>query len=166
MKAPTAESVSVIGSFKQKYNEVLDDWSTFTDAGLIIRSPKGAPVIEPGIDFVRFESDDPAFTDAQTQQIALHRILGSDFVYTVAPKGYVGRTTCFEIGRIVQANVPIYFSEQPQDLPIEIPDDHVVSAVELVERFKSEMPQPLLHSLGGVSLELETNLVAGNYQNL
>jgi hypothetical protein len=120
MKSLSVESVSIIGSFKQKYKEVLDDWHTFTDAGLIVRSPKGSPVIEPGIDFVRFESDDPELTDAQIQQIALHRILGSDFVYTVTPECYVGRTTCYEIGRIAQANVPIYFSEQPQDLPIEI----------------------------------------------
>lgn len=121
-------SVSIIGSFKQKYNEVLNDWNTFTNAGLVVRSPKGSPIIEPGIDFVRFQSDDPSFTDARIQQIALHRILGSDFVYATTPGGYVGRTACFEIGRILQANIPLYFSEQPADLPIGVPSDHVATA--------------------------------------
>ena len=160
------ETVSIIGSFRQKYSDVLDAWNTFTDAGLFVKSPKGAPIIEPGIDFVRFESDDPSLTDTRVQQVALHRILGSDFVYTVAPEGYVGRTTCFEIGRILQANVALYFSEQPADLPIEIPRDHIATAAELVERFKSELPRPMLHSLGGLTLHLETNLITENYQNL
>ena len=74
--------------------------------------------------------------------------------------------TCFEIGCILQANVALYFSEQPADLPIEVPRDHIATAAELVERFESELPQPILHSLGGLTLHLETNLVAENYQNL
>lgn len=159
------ETVSIIGSFRQKYSEVLNAWNTFTEAGLFVRSPKGSPIIEPGIDFVRFESDDPSLTDAQVQQVALHRILGSDFVYTVVPDGYVGRTTCLEIGRIAQANIPLYFSEYPGDLPIEIPQNHVASAAELIERFRKEMPKPIVASMTERSFELETSLVAGDYKN-
>lgn len=159
------KSVAIIGSFKQNYQEVLADWQTFNQAGLEITSPKGDPIVTPDIDFIRFEGDDPGLTDAQVQQIALHRILRADFVYTVALGGYVGRSTCYEIGQVKNIR-PIYFSEQPSDLPVEVPADHIARASELVERFKAEMPRPLLESLAGYSHELEINLAAGNYLNL
>lgn len=163
MSSLRVETVAIIGSFRQQYSEVLESWHTFNAAGLRITSPKGTPIVTPGEDFVRFESDDPAYSNAQIQQIALHRILGAHFVLAVTPDGYVGRTTCYEIGRIVDRNKPLYFSEMPKDLPLEIPRDHIGSAAALVERFRSEMPKPILESLTGVSFELEQNLAHGNY---
>lgn len=110
------ETVSIVGSLRQRYKEVLDDWIVFAEAGLVVGPPKATPVIEPGIDFVRFTSDGFSLTDALVQQSALHRILGSDFVYTVAPEGCVGRTASYEIGRILQANVPLYPNHKPLSL--------------------------------------------------
>jgi hypothetical protein len=66
------------------------------------------------------------------QTVALHRILRADFVYVVAPGGYVGRTTCYEIGRIIQLQRPLFFSALPKDLPIAISEDHVYSLEEIV----------------------------------
>jgi hypothetical protein len=160
------KSVAIIGSFKQKYQEVIADWQVFTDSGLTVTSPKGAPIIEDGIDFIRFESDDETLTDAQVQQVALHRILRADFVYAELPDGYIGRTACYELGRILDRNRPIYFSERPKDLPLDIPDTHVVSAKELVDRFHSDVARPLVESMTGYNLELERNLLNGNYLDL
>jgi hypothetical protein len=160
------QTVAIIGSFRQQYEQVLGDWHTFTDSGLVVTSPKGAPIVEPGIDFVRFESDNPDLTDDQIEQIALHRILRADFVYAELPDGYIGRTTCLEIGRVLDRNRPLYFSERPADLPIEVPETHVAKAAELVARFRKEMPRPLVEALTGVSRELEQNLVEGNYLDL
>ena len=158
--------VAIIGSFKQNYPEVLEAWQTFTDNGLVVRSPKGSPIIEQGIDFVRFESDDPNLTDEQVEQVALHRILGADFVYAIVPEGYVGKLTSREIGRVTQANHPLYFSEKPQDIALEVPSDHIAKADELVERFREEMPRPLLDSLTGLSYELEYDLHRGHYPTI
>src|SRR4051794_5310793 len=113
-------SIAIIGSFRQHYKEVLDAWEVFTRAGIEVTSPKGTSILEGGIPFVRFESDEGRLSDEEVQLIALHRILRASVVYTVAPNGYVGRTTCYEIGRIIQARKPIYFSERPVDLPISI----------------------------------------------
>jgi hypothetical protein len=126
-------TVAIIGSFKQHYKPVLDVWSLFRSRGYVITSPKGDPVIEEGIPFVRFTSDPVAEDDAAVQTIALHRILRADFVYVVAPGGYVGRTTCYEIGRIIQAGRPIYFSAQPNDLPLCIPPQRIRTAQEIAE---------------------------------
>src|SRR4051812_26400007 len=96
------KSVAIIGSFKQHYEKVCQAWRALTDLGLEVMSPKGTPIIEPGISFVRFISDDTKWDDPMVQTVALHRILGANFVFVVAPSGYVGRTTCYEIGRIIQ----------------------------------------------------------------
>ena len=55
-------------------------------------------------------------------------------MFVVAPGGYVGRTTCYEIGRIIQENRPLYFSESPQDLPLYVPKSHVFALDSLIRQ--------------------------------
>jgi len=158
-------SVAIIGSFKQHYELVLDGWRVFTDRGIKITSPKGTPIIEPGIPFVRFESDPPDADDPTVQSIALHRILRADAVYVIAPEGYVGKTTCYEIGRVIQAGRPIFFSESPEDLPIDVPDDRIVSPEQFARRIV-ESPEALtaMHSdCDRPCSELERKLLDGNF---
>lgn len=121
-------SVAIIASFRQHYEAVLAVREVFLARGIEVTSPIGSPIIEPGIPFVRFEADSYQASDPAVQSIAVHRILRADAVYVVAPDGYVGRTTCYEIGRVVQAGRPLYFSEVPKDLPICVPSPRVVSA--------------------------------------
>lgn len=128
--------IALIGSFKQHYNLVLEAFNTFQIAGLEILSPKGTAILEHGIPFVRFTSDPRDLDDAMIQTLTLQRILNADLTYVVCPNGYVGRTTCYEIGRLIQAVHPLYFSSIPQDLPIRIPASHILSASELAARFQ------------------------------
>jgi hypothetical protein len=158
-----ASSAAIIGSFRQRYEDVLIAWGTFRDAGWTITSPLGSPVIAEGIPFVRFETDPAAWDDPMVQTVALHRILRAELVYVVAPGGYVGRTTCYEVGRIVQARQPIYFSEQPEDLPLAIPDSWILSAEDVVRRFSAEDPRPLYDSHNSEYADLERRLVDREY---
>ncbi|GAB1511728.1 hypothetical protein JCM33774_37700 [Actinophytocola sp. KF-1] len=91
-------TVAIIGSFRQHYPDVLVAWLEFRDAGWEVTSPLGSQVIEEGIPFVRFRTDEPAWDDPTVQTAALHRILRACLTYVVAPGGYVGRTTCYELG--------------------------------------------------------------------
>ncbi len=127
------KSVAIIGSFKQFYDQVLIALDSFREMGISVTSPAGNAIIKPGIPFVRFTRDDPTFSDEMVQTVTLKRILAASAVYVVNPNGYVGRTTCYEIGRILQSRKPIYFSEMPDDLPIKIPECHVVKAKELAK---------------------------------
>jgi hypothetical protein len=135
-------SVAIIGSFRQRYEEALEAWRTFTAAGLTVTSPRGDPIVEAGIPFVRFTSDSVGHSDSLVQTIALHRIMRADFTYVVAPDGYVGRTTCYEVGRVLQACRPLYFSEPPQDLPLLVPISHLAAPGALLARFVEESPRP------------------------
>lgn len=161
-------SIAVIGSFRQHYDEVIQALTTFQSVDVKITTPKGTNIIKEGIPFVRFESDCDEWTDEMVQVVALHRILRADIIFVVAPKGYVGRTTCYEIGRIIQAQKPIYFSEMPNDLPIYIPPSNICSADVLTKQIESgtfkSMP---LHGNSSSEIErLEMDLINGKYQKI
>lgn len=52
--------------------------------------------------------------------IALDKIIRADMVYVYNPNGYVGKTTCYEIGFCFSKKKPIYFFDYPDDLPISV----------------------------------------------
>jgi len=125
-------SVSVIGSFRKYYSEVAKAVEEFESFGMLVRSPPLSVVVNPGGEFTRFQSDDPDVSNRKIQELTMEKILASELVYVVAPRGYVGRTTCYEIGRIHENGIPLYFSQRPKDLPIHVADDMVLSARSLV----------------------------------
>lgn len=124
---------SIIGSFRKHYSQVLGHMADFHSAGIAVLSPKDAAITNPEAEFVRFDSDDSEHSEADIQLIALHRILRSTFVYVANPGGYVGRTTCYEIGRILERSLPIFFSEAPLDLPIPVSREQVITSATLAQ---------------------------------
>lgn len=112
--------VSVIGSFRKQYEEVVRIVSVLRKMGINVASPKGSNVCSSIEEFVIFETDNPEFTPEEIQMITLEKILNSDAVYVCDPNGYVGKTTCYEIGFCYSRNKPLYFLEKPKDLPMPI----------------------------------------------
>lgn len=123
--------IAIIGSFKQHFTEVLEAIRVFRAHNIINTTPVGSEIIEPGIDFVRFNDDLNEESDEMVQSITLKRIFDAGVVYVVVPSGYVGRTTCYEIGRVLQNKMPIYFSSHPRDLPVKIPESHLLNPEQL-----------------------------------
>lgn len=164
----SVSTVALIGSFRQHYNIVLEPLTVFKGIGLLVSTPIGTRIIKNGIPFVRFESDESEWTDEMIQVVALHRILRADFVFVVVPNGYVGRTTCYEIGRIIQARKPVYFSERPNDLPVCIPADHICSASYLAEQILAGRfrPRPLHTNRANLVEKLEQDLLNGHYKTI
>jgi hypothetical protein len=131
---------------------------TFADAGHTVTSPSGAAVIRG--DDVRFEDDAPSASEATLQTLALERIMAADVVYVVAPEGYVGRATSYELGRLIQAAVPVYFSSAVHDPPLAVPATHVATPEEILERI--ERIKPLHAALeDGEARAVESRLVGG-----
>lgn len=160
-------TIAIIGSFKQHYDHVLKVLKQVKELGIEVTSPTGHQIIEEGIPFVRFTSDNADWEDDMVQTVALHRILRADMVYVVAPDGYVGRTTCYEIGRIVQSSRPLYFSEAPQDLPLAVPASHVIAPEALVDKLSRQdlNPAPLTSAGDSLQVRLERMLILGHYKN-
>lgn len=120
-------SVSLIGSFRQHYNDVVKAARIFADSGMHVLSPADSRIINPGEGYVRFESDSPNCSNEALQAKTFEKLFASDVVYVVAPNGYIGPATCLELGRLLERGIPVYYSEPPRDLPILIPPDKVVS---------------------------------------
>jgi hypothetical protein len=160
-------SIAIIGSFRQHYSSVLKAWKIFTSNEIIITSPLGAGIVEENIPFVRFETDSLNLDDFAIQSLALHRIFSADLSYAVIPSGYIGRTTCYEIGRLIQARRPIYFSDPPMDLPVRIPNQFILTPEELVKKIKFPNWQPswLYDELHYPYDSLERELLNGIYRN-
>ncbi len=165
MEAPI--TIAVIGSFRQHNAKVQETCEVFRNAGLVVTSPVGTDLVEESISFVRFTSDDTAWTDHAIQTLALHRILSAHLTYVVAPNGYVGRTTCYEIGRLLQARKPVYFSDSPVDLPIYLSQEFIVDANRLAELLTSSDWEPTwLHEYGQEHTnQLERELIYGKYRH-
>ncbi|MEU4249612.1 hypothetical protein AB0F15_19590 [Amycolatopsis sp. NPDC026612] len=161
--ADNALTAAIIGSFRQFYEQILEAWQTISASGITITSPLGSRVITAGIPFIRFESDDEALDDAAIQTLALHRILRADLVYVVAPTGYIGRTTCYEIGRIIQAGKSIYFSELPKDLPLRVNKERITTPSQLVSLATRKEIRPLYADEPSPYAEWERRLLTGDY---
>ncbi|MEU6745339.1 NUDIX hydrolase [Spirillospora sp. NPDC046719] len=124
-------SVSLIGSFRQHYPQVLAAAQLFADAGITVKSPPMSRPTDHGRQFVRFASDSPSCSDHAIQAATLEKIFSSDLVYVVNPGGYIGRTTAYELGRIHERGLAVFYAEPPCDLPIDVPEGTVVSAGDL-----------------------------------
>lgn len=127
-------SVAVIGSFRQYYAQAVRAVKEFESLGITVESPAVSRIINPGDSFARFETDPPQLPDQAIQAAALRKILNSDLAYVVAPGGYVGRTTCYELGRLHACDIPVYFSAVPHDLPIEVSIGSVLSVPDLARK--------------------------------
>lgn len=136
---------------------------SFTSAGITVTTPQGGDVLDPDVPFVRFDTDPAQWADAHVQTVALHRILRADAVYVLAHGGYVGKTTCYEIGRCMQANTPLYFSETPEDLPISVPDTHICPPNVLATYILGGTVAPLLPLHDPELAGLERRLLNGEY---
>ena len=130
----TSISISVIGSFRQHYAHAVHAAREFEAHGIKVKSPSISRIVNPGDEFPRFETDSPQSPDHAIQAAALHKILDSDLAYVVAPGGYIGRTTCYELGRIHASSIPVYFSARPRDLPIEVASESVLCVHDLVRK--------------------------------
>jgi ADP-ribose pyrophosphatase YjhB (NUDIX family) len=151
-----------VGSFRQHYEEVLEAARIFIAAGMTVKSPPISRITNPGQDYVRFESDPPLSLDRHIQAVTFEKIFSSDFVYVVNPGGYIGRTTAYELGRIHERGMAVYFAEVPKDLPIEVPAGTVVSPRDLVAvlvgggRRTSPIRRPRVAALPAVDLVILT----------
>lgn len=130
--AKARPSVALIGSFRQHFAEVRRAAEVFAAAGFTVRTPPLVPLRDVDREFVRFETDPHLSLDHHIQDITFDKIFSSDFVYVVNPDGYLGRTTSYELGRILERGMAVYYAEPPKDLPIEIAEGTVLSADDLV----------------------------------
>lgn len=131
--------VAIIGSFRKYYSEIADVINLFRKEGFIVTSPYLSTICASRDNFVVFAADDSSQSNDEIQTETLRKILNADAVYVYNPdNGYVGKTTCFEIGFLMSKKRPLYFKEMPDDLPVPVAPKHVLSPADFINLMKEK----------------------------
>jgi hypothetical protein len=110
-------TATVSGSFRQAMSAVQDAVYELTDAGARVLSPADPRVVDAFGDFM-FVASDRVRAIRLVQDRHLAAIEASDFVWLVAPDGYIGLSGAMEIGHAASVRTPVYSSEVPSDLTL------------------------------------------------
>jgi hypothetical protein len=108
---------TVSGSFHRAMSAIEDAVYALTDGGVQVLSPADPRVVDQFGDFLYVASDRVrAVKLVQSRHLAA--IAASDFVWLVAPGGYIGQSGAMEIGYAVANGIPVFASEVPIDLTL------------------------------------------------
>jgi hypothetical protein len=97
--------------------EVQQAVGELSNSGAVVLSPADPRIVDSFGDFVFVASDHVRHLRV-VQARHLSAIAASDFVWLVAPDGYVGVSAAMEIGFAAAHGVPVYSAEVPSDLTL------------------------------------------------
>jgi hypothetical protein len=130
-------NVTIIGSFRKYYDEICTVIEMFEQNEIRVLSPKISRIVENLDGFVILKSDN-SDNPQEIQQRVFDNIDLSDYVYVWNPDGYVGVTTAYEIGRIAEKGIDIYYKEKVKDLPIYVPDEKILAPEQFIYFINSQ----------------------------
>jgi nucleoside 2-deoxyribosyltransferase len=110
-------TATVSGSFRRAMTAVQEAVYVLTDRGVTVLSPADPRVVDHFGDFL-FVASDRVHTLRLVQSRHLAAIEASDFLWLVAPDGYVGLSAAMEIGFAVAHGIPVYSVDIPMDLTL------------------------------------------------
>jgi hypothetical protein len=110
-------NAAVSGSFRRAMSLVQEAVYRLTDAGARVLSPADPRVVDQFGDFL-FVASDRVRTIKLVQSRHLAAIEASDFLWLVAPDGYIGQSGAMEVGFAVSVGTPVFSSEVPIDLTL------------------------------------------------
>ena len=108
---------TVCGSFRRAMAEVTGAVYELTDSGVQVLSPADPRVVGQFGDFL-FVASDRMRAIKLVESRHLAAIKASDFVWLVAPDGYVGQSGAMEMGFALAVGTPVFCSEVPTDLTL------------------------------------------------
>jgi nucleoside 2-deoxyribosyltransferase len=117
METKSQRRATVSGSFHLAMPAIMEAVHDLIDAGAQVLSPADPRVVDQFGDFL-FVASDRVRAIKLVQSRHLAAIEASDFVWLVAPGGYVGQSAAMEIGYAVAKGIPVFASEVPTDLTL------------------------------------------------
>jgi len=106
--------VTVSGSFRRHMTEIYDAVSEFVERGASVLSPADPRIVDQIGEFV-FVASDRVRSIKMVEDRHLDCIRSSDFLWLVAPDGYVGQSASMELGYAIAHNIPVFCKELPND---------------------------------------------------
>lgn len=110
-------SATVSGSFHRHLAAISDAVLNLHEHGVRVLSPADPRVVD-SFDVFLFVASDRVRSVRLVQDRHLESIRGADFVWLVAPDGYVGQSAAMEVGFAVANSVPIFCLHKPNDLTL------------------------------------------------
>jgi nucleoside 2-deoxyribosyltransferase len=117
MTSLPATTATVSGSFQRALPQVQTAIAELTSLGVTVLSPADARVVDSVGEFVFVASDRVRLVRA-VQARHLAAISASDFLWLVAPEGYVGVSAAMEIGYAAACQIPVYALNSPTDITL------------------------------------------------
>ena len=152
--------IGIIGSFKQYFDEIVDLKTKLQKLGHEITNPSGNMLTKSHVDFVRTDFDNINCADWEIQTEVFYKLFASDFVYVLVINNYIGKTTSYEVGRLIQRKIPLFFSDQPNDLPILVPEVNILDPIRLFGDLEKGISLiPLFSSYENEYEEMENRLI-------
>jgi hypothetical protein len=158
--------VTVSGSFRQAMGAVQAVVEEFANRDALVLSPADPRVVDAFGDFV-FVASDRVRHIRTVQGRHFAAIAASDFLWLVAPDGYVGVSAAMEIGYAVSRDIPVFSSEVPSDLTVRQWVDVVPNPAKAIEIATSKLEGDHLEATpgGGVVLSPAVEIEA-SYDDL
>lgn len=110
-------SVTVSGSFHRHLHAISLTVLELSDLGIRVLSPADPRIVHCLGEFL-FVASDRVRSVRLVQDRHLESIRVADFVWLVAPDGYVGQSAAMEVGFAVANCVPIFSLHRPSDLTL------------------------------------------------
>lgn len=143
---------TVSGSFRRAMGAVQNVVEELVAHGAFVLSPSDPRVVDQFGDFV-FVASDRVRHIRTVQGRHLASIAASDFLWLVAPEGYVGVSAAMEIGFAAANDIPVFSDEVPSDLTLRQWVEVVAGPAAAIERVapKATGAEPV--SAGAVLLD-------------
>lgn len=143
---------TVSGSFRRAMGAVQEAVYRLTDVGARVLSPADPRVVDQFGDFL-FVASDRVRTIKLVQSRHLAAIAMSDFVWLVAPDGYVGLSGAMEMGYAAFSGTPVFCSEVPIDLTLRQYVTIARTPEDAVTAIRADHAQRRAHAAGDVLLD-------------
>lgn len=104
---PSTMKATVCGSFNRHLEDVGHDLDAFKELGVEVLSPRSSAVASIRNGFLYVEGDQHR-SIRTTEDRHLEAMAHSDFVWLVAPDGYLGPSVLFELGYAIALGIPVY----------------------------------------------------------
>ena len=134
----------VHGSFGQHFEHIRETIKLFKAANITVVAPRSQEITAINGNFLLLENEEK-LDPVQVELQYLHNLkdLGPNgFSYFVNPGGYIGKSAAYELGIAQSTGIPCYFSHKPQDLPVYVPTNHILSPQQLVDHIISNNELP------------------------
>lgn len=108
---------TVSGSFHHSLPEVARAVADLRARGVEVLSPAEPRIVDRIGDFL-FVASDRLRSIRLVQDRHMQAIRASDFLWLVAPHGYVGSSASFELGCASSARIPVFSTDTPTDVTL------------------------------------------------